>query len=141
MLYQAFQRSSPLAIDMSTAILRLSESGELQRIHEKWFCKMGCFTQTRHQSQSNQLHTSSFWGLFLLCGVFTLTAFLVFIIRMVCLFARYKQKQRDLSPPSSESSSVHCSHVIYNFFDFIDEKEEAIKNMFKQCDNPQLQAS
>ncbi|KAJ6401315.1 hypothetical protein OIU84_016684 [Salix udensis] len=36
----AFQRESPLAVDMSTAILSLSESGELQKIREKWFCTM-----------------------------------------------------------------------------------------------------
>ncbi|KAM1218400.1 hypothetical protein TB2_045524 [Malus domestica] len=38
----AFPRDSPLAIDISSAILKLSESGTLQKIHEKWFCKMGC---------------------------------------------------------------------------------------------------
>nr|7LZ0_A Chain A, Glutamate receptor 3.4 [Arabidopsis thaliana]7LZ0_B Chain B, Glutamate receptor 3.4 [Arabidopsis thaliana]7LZ0_C Chain C, Glutamate receptor 3.4 [Arabidopsis thaliana]7LZ1_A Chain A, Glutamate receptor 3.4 [Arabidopsis thaliana]7LZ1_B Chain B, Glutamate receptor 3.4 [Arabidopsis thaliana]7LZ1_C Chain C, Glutamate receptor 3.4 [Arabidopsis thaliana]7LZ2_A Chain A, Glutamate receptor 3.4 [Arabidopsis thaliana]7LZ2_B Chain B, Glutamate receptor 3.4 [Arabidopsis thaliana]7LZ2_C Chai len=32
----AFQRDSPLAVDMSTAILQLSEEGELEKIHRKW---------------------------------------------------------------------------------------------------------
>ncbi|KAA8524600.1 hypothetical protein F0562_011023 [Nyssa sinensis] len=35
----AFQRDSPLAIDVSTTILKLVENGKLQQIREKWFCK------------------------------------------------------------------------------------------------------
>ncbi|XP_010276026.1 PREDICTED: glutamate receptor 3.7-like isoform X2 [Nelumbo nucifera] len=137
----AFQRDSPLAVDMSTAILELSENGELQKIHDKWFCKMGCGIERRPQSDTNQLHLSSFWALYLLSGVVTLGALLVFLVRMVRQFVRYKRKQRDLSSVSSESANTHCSQVIYNFFDFIDEKEEAIKKMLKQRDNPAPQES
>ncbi|XP_042505802.1 glutamate receptor 3.7-like [Macadamia integrifolia] len=124
----AFQRGSPLAVDMSTAILRLSESGKLQEIHDKWFCKLGCARQGTHQSDPNQLQLISFWGLYLLCGAFSLTAFLVFIIQMVWQFVRSKQKQRDLSSHASEPSNARCSQVIYSFFLFIDEKV---------CDNPE----
>ncbi|KAF8410699.1 hypothetical protein HHK36_003233 [Tetracentron sinense] len=138
----AFQRDSPLAIDMSTAILKLSEMGEIQKIHKKWFCKMGCIAERSRVSESNKLPLKSFWGLFLLCGVFTITALLVFLLRTVRQFVRFKRKQRGLvSSSSSESSSIHCSQVIYNFFDFIDEKEDAIKKIFKQCENPESQAS
>ncbi|KAK9284377.1 hypothetical protein L1049_023548 [Liquidambar formosana] len=139
----AFQKDSPLAIDMSTAILKLSESGKLREIYKSWFCKMGCPGERLRKSEPNQLHFISFWGLYLLCGAFTFTAFLVFILRTLCQFVRYKRKQRadPSSPSSSMSSSTHCSQVIYNFFDFIDEKEEAIKKMFKQSENPQSQVS
>ncbi|KAL1370655.1 hypothetical protein AAHE18_01G076600 [Arachis hypogaea] len=34
-----FLRDSPLAIDVSTAILKLSENGDLQRIHDKWLTR------------------------------------------------------------------------------------------------------
>ncbi|KAM1240025.1 hypothetical protein ACFX2I_045619 [Malus domestica] len=55
---------SPLAIDISSAILKLSESGTLQKIHEKWFCKMGCRSDKNLDSdESNQLHLMSFWVL------------------------------------------------------------------------------
>lgn len=126
---------------MSTAILKLSESGKLQKIHEEWFCKMGCPGQRSQKAEPNQLHLISFWGLYLLCGVFTLGALLVFLIRMILQFLRYKQHQRKSYPSSSESRKAHCSQVIYSFFDFIDEKEEAIKKMFTQHDNPQSQIS
>ncbi|GMI87523.1 glutamate receptor 5, GLUTAMATE RECEPTOR 3.7 [Hibiscus trionum] len=134
----AFQRDSVLAVDMSTAILKLSESGKLQEIHARWFCKMGCPGERRGKSEPNQLHLVSFWGLYLLCGAITLAALLIFILRMVRQYARYKRRQRKLCrPTSSVQTSTRCSHAIFNFFDFIDEKEEAIKKMFMQCEiNP-----
>ncbi|KAI9075305.1 hypothetical protein K1719_042710 [Acacia pycnantha] len=72
----AFQRESPLAFDMSTAILKLSEDGELRRIRERWFCKMGCPEERKSDSEPNRLHLTSFWGLYLTCGVVTLASFL-----------------------------------------------------------------
>lgn len=133
----AFQRDSPLAFDMSTAILKLSEHGDLHKIHEKWFCKMGCPEERTSNSKSkpDQLHLVSFWGLYLSCGVVSLAALLVFLLRMIRQYARFKQRQKDSASSSSESPSIHCSQVFVNFFNFIDEKEEAIKKMFTQCDN------
>ncbi|KAF5458353.1 hypothetical protein F2P56_022386 [Juglans regia] len=126
----AFKRGSPLAVDISTAILKLSENGELQRIRERWFCKTGCPGEGKRHAEPNQLHLVSFWGLYLLCGIFTLGALLVFLLRMIWQFAHYKQQQRESSHSSSVSSKAHCSHVISSFINFIDEKEEAIKKMF-----------
>lgn len=138
-IYQAFQRESPLAFDMSTAILKLNENGELQKIRERWFCKMGCPEERRSNSEPNQLHMISFWALYLSCGVVTLTSLLVFFLRTIRQYIRYKQRQKDMPSGSSEaSSSGKCSHVIYSFFNFIDKKEEAIKKMF-HCDNPEQQ--
>ncbi|KAK4369421.1 hypothetical protein RND71_013213 [Anisodus tanguticus] len=72
---QVFKKDSPLAADMSTAILKLAESGKLQEIHEKWFCRLGCPTDRRKDSEPNQLHLSSFWALYLLSGAVTVLAF------------------------------------------------------------------
>ncbi|KAK7261086.1 hypothetical protein RIF29_27390 [Crotalaria pallida] len=126
----AFPRESPFALDMSTAILKLSESGELQKIREKWFCKMGCPEERKSNSEPNQLHLTSFWGLYLSCGVVSLTALLVFLLRSIRQYIRFKQRQKDNASSSSEPPASHCSQVVMNFFNFIDEKEEAIKKMF-----------
>ncbi|CAK9133530.1 unnamed protein product [Ilex paraguariensis] len=132
-----FQRGSPLAVDLSTAILKLAENGTLQKIHDKWFCKKGCIAPRRQNSEPNQLQLSSFWGLYCLCGVFTVTAFLLYLLRTVRQYIRYKRKQMEpLSPSTSVSSSTCCSEVVYSFFEFTDKKEEAIKSFFRQCDNP-----
>ncbi|KAJ6710788.1 GLUTAMATE RECEPTOR 3.7 [Salix koriyanagi] len=136
----AFRRESPLALDISTAILKLSENGELQRIHEKWFCKMGCHGEKKHGNEPLQLNLTSFWGLYLLSGAVTLTALMVFLLRMIRQFVRYKRRERQhSSSPSPISTSTRCSEVIYHFFDFIDKREEAIKKLFNQCENPHPQ--
>ncbi|KAK9133459.1 hypothetical protein Scep_012987 [Stephania cephalantha] len=134
----AFKRGSPLAVDLSTAILKLSESGELQKINKKWFCEDDCESRQRHVSDPKQLHISSFWGLFLVCGVATFTALVIFLVKAACQFAQYKKTQRELlSHTSSVQSTTGCAQAIYHFMDFLDEKEEAIKKIFKQYDNHQ----
>ncbi|XP_022140487.1 glutamate receptor 3.7-like isoform X2 [Momordica charantia] len=131
----AFQRGSPLAVDISTAILKLSENGKLQKIHEKWFCKMGCPGERRRKSEPNQLHLISFWGLYLLCGAFSLIALLIFLLRIVRQFARYIRQQKESSHPQLVSSNSSWTQVIYKFIDFVDEKEEAIKRLFRKHDS------
>nr|GEV93323.1 glutamate receptor 3.2-like [Tanacetum cinerariifolium] len=42
----AFPRDSPLAVDMSTAILKLTEIGELQKIQDHWLNKKACGPQS-----------------------------------------------------------------------------------------------
>ncbi|KAJ0113005.1 hypothetical protein Patl1_02037 [Pistacia atlantica] len=137
----AFQRGSPLAVDMSTAILKLSENGQLQKLRERWFCKKGCPEERNQNSEPHQLQLVSFWGLYILCVIITLSALFVFLLRVVRQFVRYKKREMLSSSSSSStptSSSSSCSQLIYNFFDFIDEKEEAIKKMFSHCENPQI---
>ncbi|KAK9267141.1 hypothetical protein L1049_009560 [Liquidambar formosana] len=128
---------------MSAAILRLSESGELQKIQKKWYCGTGCSTQGSHETESNQIDLSSLWGLFLLFGISTLIAVLVFFLRTGCQCAIHKQTQTDPSSSSSSSkpSSTHYSQVMRNFFDSMNAKGDAIKKMFKHSDNPKDQAS
>lgn len=121
---------------MSTAILRLSENGELQEIHDRWFCRGSCDKGSNRGSEPNHLHLRSFWGLFLICGAATVLAFLVFLLRTVHQFIRYNRKQRASSLVEQQSSSGR-SQAVYSFFDFIDEKEEAIENMFKQHERAQ----
>ncbi|KAL5730857.1 hypothetical protein ACHQM5_003644 [Ranunculus cassubicifolius] len=140
----AFKRGSPLALDMSTAILKLAENGELEKIHKDWFCKMGCFSGRTNTPDPNQLHLSSFWGLYLLCAVVSLTSLLLYLLRIMRQFIQYKRKRREMCPSTSADGSEikrgHCSEAVYNFFDFIDEKEEAIKRMFRH-DIPIQEAS
>ncbi|VVA32420.1 PREDICTED: glutamate receptor [Prunus dulcis] len=104
---------------------------------------MGCPSEKNLESEPNQLHLISFWGLYLLCGVFTISALLIFLLRVVLQFVRYKKRQAVIPSTLSSSSSwsSRFSESIYNFVDFIDEKEEAIKRMFIHGGNPQGQAT
>ncbi|CAN0897006.1 Glutamate receptor 3.7 [Linum grandiflorum] len=132
----AFQKDSPLTIDISTAILKLSENGQLQNIHDRWFCTEGCPGEHQRKIEPNQLNLISFWGLYLLCGVVCVTAMLIYTVRMIRQFAIYKHRQLQIasSPSAGLTTTATCCEVAYNFFEFVDKKEEAIKKMFKECE-------
>ncbi|KAG2296707.1 hypothetical protein Bca52824_043376 [Brassica carinata] len=63
----AFQRDSPLAVDMSTAILKLSEEGKLEKIRKKWLTYSHKCSVQIADTENYQLSVQSFWGLFLIC--------------------------------------------------------------------------
>nr|GMC70566.1 glutamate receptor 3.7 isoform X1 [Ipomoea batatas] len=132
-----FQKGSPIAVDLSTEILKLAENGDLYKIHKKWFCGSGCPSERGIKAEAYQLHLSSFWGLYLLCGAVTVIALIIFLFRAVFQYMRYKRKQMDPSSPSN----TRCSQAVYSFFDFIDEKEEAIKHFFTQHESSQTQVN
>ncbi|CAH9116456.1 unnamed protein product [Cuscuta europaea] len=127
-----FQKDSPVAVDMSTTILKLSESKELYEIYKKWFCKPICPSERGRTAEPNELQLSSFWGLYILCSAVSVIALLIFLYWTVRQYMRYKRKQLE----SSSSSNTGFSQVLYNFLEFIDEKEEAIKAFFTQHDSP-----
>ncbi|GFP95067.1 glutamate receptor 3.2 [Phtheirospermum japonicum] len=122
----AFPRDSPLATDMSTAILTLSENGELQKIRNKWLNTRACSQQASEDSDE-QLQLKSFWGLFLICGIACIFALFVYFCLMVRKFKRYFPYASEPSTPSS-SKSVR----IKRFLSFVDEKEEESKNKLKR---------
>ncbi|KAI4314662.1 hypothetical protein L6164_027550 [Bauhinia variegata] len=116
----AFPRDSPLAIDMSTAILKLSENGDLQRIHDKWLKRSACIAGGAKQ---DRLELKSFWGLFLLSGIACVIALLCYFIRMVYRFSRCPTGNLDCSSRSARLRS---------FFSFVNEKEEEDKDRPKK---------
>ncbi|XP_047080694.1 glutamate receptor 3.1-like [Lolium rigidum] len=102
----AFPRDSPLQVDLSTAILSLSENGELQRIHDKWLKTGECATDTNEFIDSNQLRLESFWGLFLICGVACILALLIYFGIMLRKYLRHEPKKS-----------------LRRFISFVDDKE------------------
>lgn len=133
----AFQRDSPLAVDLSTAILGLSENGDLQRIHDKWLTGTNCDTQDSDIA-SNQLSLNSFWGLFLICGISCVIALFIFLMKIFCQYKKY------LSPDVTESNHPEIIPAmpsmkrparlgsIKNLLNFVDRKEEEVKNVIKR---------
>ncbi|VFQ61748.1 unnamed protein product [Cuscuta campestris] len=139
----AFERDSLLAVDMSTAILQLSENGELQRIRDKWLSNKeedGCPSQGTHQASDNgdgdddsRLSLKSFWGLFLICGIACTVAITAFLCRVCLQYRRY-------TPPAAEegthgeSASPSC---FQRLVDFVDRREAEIKLMLNRNNTPQ----
>ncbi|KAG8363922.1 hypothetical protein BUALT_Bualt19G0072800 [Buddleja alternifolia] len=121
----AFPRDSPLATDMSTAILTLSETGGLQKIRNKWLNTRACDLPA--SENSDQFKLESFWGLFLICGIACLFALVVFFSMMLHKFKRSFPQQSGPSRPSS-SNSIR----IQRFLSFVDKKEEESKKKLKR---------
>ncbi|XP_030552659.1 glutamate receptor 3.2-like isoform X2 [Rhodamnia argentea] len=128
----AFPRDSPLAIDMSTAMLTLSENGELQKIHDRWLSRKACGSQNSGAG-SDQLHLQSFWGLFLICGVscaIALVLYLFFVLR------KFKEHSHQVSEPSSHGSSR--SARLQTFLSFVDRKEDKSRSKSKRKRSQEL---
>ncbi|XP_078167543.1 glutamate receptor 3.5-like isoform X1 [Carex rostrata] len=130
----AFQRDSPLAVDLSTAILTLSESGELQRIHDQWLNSHGrCSSENTDSSEdtdteSNRLSLSSFWGLFLICGVVCVLALIIYFIKICLQFKRYYNKRKEnesasVRPLVNKPKPLSCLAIFKDWIDFVDTKE------------------
>lgn len=112
----AFPKDSPLAADMSTAILSLSENSDLKRIHDKWLLRGACSSQGA-KLQEDRLQLSSFIGLFLMCGLASVVALVVYLIKMLRQFNQHDAKAE------VESS---LSGRLQMFLSFADEKEESV---------------
>ncbi|KAL1309199.1 hypothetical protein HN51_051894 [Arachis hypogaea] len=113
----AFPRDSPLAVDLSTAILQLSETGDLQRIHDKWMTRSSCSLDNA-EIDSDRLQLKSFWGLFLLCGM---ACFIALVIHFVQIMVRMWHAP----PPEAASNGSSISGRFQRFLSLIDEKEES----------------
>lgn len=130
----AFQRDSPLAVDLSTAILQLSENGELQRIHDKWLTRSSCSSQS-DQADESRLSLKSFWGLFLICGSACFVALSIFFCRVCYQYSRYAPEvinQDEIEAPEPDSSRRLTSASFKDLLGFLDRKEAEIKEFFKR---------
>jgi ionotropic glutamate receptor len=76
---------------MSISILKLSESGELQKIHDKWLARKACNLKGAKQD-IDRLPLTSFWGLFLLCGLACVLALFLYLVQMVHQYMRHSSR-------------------------------------------------
>ncbi|KAI0528778.1 hypothetical protein KFK09_001321 [Dendrobium nobile] len=119
----AFPRDSPLAVDMSTAILRLSENGDLQRIHDKWLMRSSCSSENT-EIESNRLQLRSFWGLFAICGVTCFLSLLIYLIMIIRQFLLHFSQQAPETPEgSSRSGGSKSGRILQSFLSFADDKQ------------------
>ncbi|XP_061997612.1 glutamate receptor 3.6-like [Rosa rugosa] len=112
----AFPRDSPLSVDLSTALLKLSDNGDLQRIHDKWLLRSPCTLQGA-KLEVDRLELRSFSALFIICGGACLVALIIYF-SMMC----YQFTKRYTDSLSSSGSST--SRRLQTFLTFVDEKEE-----------------
>ncbi|RDX88282.1 Glutamate receptor 3.6 [Mucuna pruriens] len=123
----AFPRDSPLAVDLSTAILELAENGDLQRIHDKWLLSSACLSQGA-KLEVDRLNLRSFWGLYLVCGLACVLALLIYLVQTMRQYSKHcpEELESSASGPGSGSSRLRT------FLSFVDEKEEIAKSRSKR---------
>uniref|UniRef100_A0ACD5UJ11 Uncharacterized protein n=1 Tax=Avena sativa TaxID=4498 RepID=A0ACD5UJ11_AVESA len=140
----AFQRDSPLAADLSTAILQLSESGQLQKIHDEWFTDPSCISEDSGLG-AVQLSLGSFWGLFLMCALICTSALIVFFARVCWQYSRYSKYGADVEPgePAAVATAIVAEiqparprparlGSFKELIQFVDKKEEEVRREMKR---------
>ncbi|XP_062190639.1 glutamate receptor 3.4-like [Phragmites australis] len=136
----ALPRDSPLAEDLSTAILTLSENGNLQRIHDEWLTGTECGADSSGVG-SNSLSLSSFWGLYLICGLACVLALVIFFLRIFCQYSRYNSQVEVQFPEPQIINRPARLTTIKSLISFVDKKEEEVKNALKKRPNGNQQPS
>ncbi|KAL7588788.1 hypothetical protein Lser_V15G39739 [Lactuca serriola] len=119
----AFQRDSPLAMDMSNAILKLSETGELENIHKKWLRESACNSQGTEFSV-DRLKLKRFKGLFIIIGLACFLALLAYLLLVIYKYTKHKQDPIE-SPGTTPGR-------LQTFISFIDEKEDLVNTRSKK---------
>ncbi|KAL9262020.1 Glutamate receptor 3.4-like protein [Drosera capensis] len=140
-----FQRDSPLAVDLSIAILQLSENGNLQRIHDKWLVKADCSSQDNTSVEENRLSLESFWGLFLIMGSTCLLALICFALKVLGQYFKFNSTEDstseeteagDSSMKNTGDSSMKNRPILRlssfrELMEFVDKKEAEVKEILR----------
>ncbi|KAM0869285.1 hypothetical protein ACQ4PT_040779 [Festuca glaucescens] len=139
----AFQRDSPLATDLSTAILELSESGQLLRIHDKWFTDPSCGSEDSGVG-AVRLSLGSFWGLFMVCALICFFAVMVFFARVCWQYSKYSSSEAVEPVDATAVTTVIVGEIqptkpkptrlasVKELMQFVDKKEEEIKKIMER---------
>ncbi|CAA7017589.1 unnamed protein product [Microthlaspi erraticum] len=116
----AFPKNSPLTDDFSRAILNVTQGEEMEIIENKWFKKDGDCPDPR-TAHSYRLSLSSFWGLFLIAGIASFLAFLVFV-------ALFLYEHRHTLCDASEGSLWRKLKFLFRILDEKDMNLHTFKN-------------
>ncbi|KAE8673839.1 Glutamate receptor 2.9 [Hibiscus syriacus] len=73
-----FPKGSSLVSDVSSAVLNVTQGDDMERIQNKWFKSDATCPNVDPIVSSNSLGLESFWGLFLIAGVASILALVVF---------------------------------------------------------------
>ncbi|KAM7480990.1 hypothetical protein LguiB_005573 [Lonicera macranthoides] len=78
-----FPKGSPLVPDISRAILHVTEGEKMENIEKAWFRKQANCLDPSTSTLSSSLGINSFWGLFVIVGVATSFALIIFTSMLV----------------------------------------------------------
>ncbi|GAB4827039.1 hypothetical protein Ancab_033920 [Ancistrocladus abbreviatus] len=96
-LVKVFQKGSPITADVSKAILRLSESGVLKALEDKWFSPSLECAASSTDNNVESLSIQGFWVLYLFSGASSTICFLLFLIRLLKDYAKETMIPRNVN--------------------------------------------
>lgn len=110
---QVFPKHSPLVPDLSQAVLNVTEGEKIMSIENKWFSQDSkCEdNSTNPRVSSNSLGLESFWGLFLIAGMASILALMIFLASFMYTH-RHVLKQSDSR--ASKWRRVRAMFEIFN---------------------------
>ncbi|KAK8523489.1 hypothetical protein V6N12_048009 [Hibiscus sabdariffa] len=117
-----FPKGSPLVADISRGILNVTQGDEMERIQNKWFKGDGTCPDVSPVVSSNTLGLESFWGLFLIAGVASISALVVFAAMFL-----YEQRHVLLQFPPETSMRMKVG-IMSRIFDQKDLSCHTFKN-------------
>lgn len=89
---QVFQKGSPIAKDVSEAILKLSEDGNITSLVNQCLTPSDeCSSEDKTTNESQSLSLKSFWGIYLISGATSTICFLVSLVRLQYNYRRHPQ--------------------------------------------------
>lgn len=140
-MVQAFPKGSQLAIDFSTAILTLSESGDLQRIYDQWLSTSSC-SNSNVAVSSNQLGLGTFWGLFLITGLASLVCCIIYLIRMALLHKKMADRRisKQVLLLYTFFNLYMLAFVVHKVVHIVPSKSDQIRNLVILCKTSRLRA-
>ncbi|XVF48222.1 hypothetical protein PTKIN_Ptkin03bG0172600 [Pterospermum kingtungense] len=106
-----FPKGSPLVPDVSRAILNVTQSDKMQQIQNSWFKNEIACPGLDPSVSSHSLSLESFWGLFLIAGVASISALIIFAAVFL-----YEQRHA-LLQSRSETSMWRRVRIMSRIFD------------------------
>ncbi|KAF6149048.1 hypothetical protein GIB67_018626 [Kingdonia uniflora] len=94
----AFQKGSMLVPDISRAVLNVTEGLNFSKMKEKWFGNQTSCPDLITTDSSTSLTLDSFWGLFVIAGVSSLSALLIFV---ALFYYDHRDIWRQINPENS----------------------------------------
>lgn len=86
---QVFQKGSPITKDISEAILKLSENGNITRLEKECLTPLDECSSTTIETE--RLSLNSFWGIYLISGATSTICFLISLVRQQRNYRRHQQ--------------------------------------------------
>ncbi|KAJ6766996.1 IONOTROPIC GLUTAMATE RECEPTOR [Salix purpurea] len=113
-----FQKGSPIAADVSKAILNLSEDGKLKDLEVKWFhASRECPSNATNNDITGSLSLQSFWGIYTITGATSTICFLLFLVQLLKNYNKQEVRGRRNATPGDKSvweKTITLARYIYH---------------------------